>query len=313
MMASKVTALSVRPATCSAEVEQDDAARHKRQRQRHVEHRPPAGCDARLGQGLDVVGDRLDARIGAAAQRIGAQQQTGHGDPAELAGELPRLRKRRRQERRHAVDVGEDPVDDEETVGDHEADENRQQHADRLLHAAQVEIEQKQNEDDLEPELQLTVGPGQEREQCVDAARHRDRDGEDVVDDEGAAGDKARGGPEQAAGDLVAAPAVREQLDDLVVGEGDHEHGDCRQRRQVEPERSVRAERKERLRRPVAGRRQAVGAEPDPGKESDERDVLARLAAEGVERLAEDLVAYLGPTHHGAIAAPAWLPWVEGG
>jgi hypothetical protein len=53
-------------------------------------------------------------------------------------------------------------------------------------------------------------------------------------------------------------------------------------------------------------------AEPDPGKEGNERHVLAG-AAEGVERLAEDLVAYLGPTHHGALAATGLAAVVDRG
>jgi hypothetical protein len=50
------------------------------------------------------------------------------------------------------------------------------------------------------------------------------------------------------------------------------------------------AQRQERFLRSVAGRRQPVGAKADPGKECNQRNVLARLAAERIEPFAEQLL-----------------------
>ena len=42
---------------------------------RHVDHGPLAGLDPRLAHDRQAVGDRLDAGVGAAAQRIGADEE----------------------------------------------------------------------------------------------------------------------------------------------------------------------------------------------------------------------------------------------
>ena len=50
------------------EIEQDDATRREAKAHRHIEHGPLAGGDARFGKGLHVVGDGLDAGVGAPAE-----------------------------------------------------------------------------------------------------------------------------------------------------------------------------------------------------------------------------------------------------
>ena len=57
------------------QIEQDDAAGGEAQRAGHVEHGVFAGLDPRLTQHVDVIGDRFQPGVGAAAQRIGAQKQ----------------------------------------------------------------------------------------------------------------------------------------------------------------------------------------------------------------------------------------------
>ena len=49
----------------------------------------------------------------------------------------------------------------------------------------------------------------------------------------------------------------------------------------------MRAEREKCFLGTVAGGRQAVGAQADPREKGHQRDVLARLAAERIERFAE--------------------------
>ncbi len=55
------------------QVQQDDAAGGEGQADRHVQHGQFAGAYARLGQRIDVVRHRLDAGVGAAAERIGLE------------------------------------------------------------------------------------------------------------------------------------------------------------------------------------------------------------------------------------------------
>ena len=121
------------------QVQHDDAGGGEGQRERHVEHGPLAGAHARLGQRIDVVRHRFDAGIGAAAQRGGAQDQRGHEDPAHLPGQRAGFVQ---GVLHHQVDIahaGAHAVNDDQHVRDHEADENRGEHLDRLLHPAQIE------------------------------------------------------------------------------------------------------------------------------------------------------------------------------
>ena len=81
------------------QVADQDAAGGEGQRDRHVDHGPLAGGDARLAHDLEAVRHRLDAGVGAAAEGVGAQQQQRHaGEPqrreprveplVELVGDL---------------------------------------------------------------------------------------------------------------------------------------------------------------------------------------------------------------------------------
>ena len=67
------------------QVQQDDAAGGEGERQRHVEHGELAGVHARLGEHVDVVRHRFQPGVGAAALRVGEQQQRGDAGPADLA------------------------------------------------------------------------------------------------------------------------------------------------------------------------------------------------------------------------------------
>ena len=182
-------------------------------------------------------------------------------------------------------------VDDEKRMRDHEAEKNGQQQADRLPHAPKVEEQQHESQRDFQAQLRRANHRREQREQCVDAARHRDRDGQNVIDDQRAAGDQPRVRTQQARGDLVTTAARREQFDNLVVRDRDDEHRGCGQRSKIEPERRMRSEREISLFRSIACRRKPIGAESDPRQKCDERYAVARVLAERIERLPEQRLA----------------------
>src|SRR5690349_6420730 len=76
----------------------------------------------------------------------------------------------------------------------------------------------------------------------------------------------------------------REQLDHLIVADGDDKDGRCGGRRHVVGEMGMLTERKKRLLWTVTGGGQAVGAEAYPGEKRDQGYVLARLVAERIQR-----------------------------
>ena len=83
-------------------------------------------------------------------------------------------------------------VSNEKRMRNDEADEDRKQQADRLLHAPQVEKQQHDRQADLEAQLRRAERWRKQREQRIDAARDRDRDGQHVIDDQCAPGYKSR-------------------------------------------------------------------------------------------------------------------------
>ena len=270
------------------QIQQHDAAGGKRERCRHVEHRPFAGRDARFGERVDVVRHRFQAGVGAAALRISEQYRRHHENPAGLAREARGLVQRFGNQRRQAVRVRVDAITDKHHVHDHEADEDRQQEFDRLFHAAQVERHEQYDRREFDAYLVAVQAERQQAEHRIGAAGNRYCNRQHVVDDERRAGHEAGMRAEQIGGDLVAAAAVRKELDDLVVRERDDEDGDRDRDREIKAEVRVAAQRQERFFRPVTRRRQAVRAETDPRKKCDQRDVLARIGIERIERRAGD-------------------------
>ena len=137
--------------------------------------------------------------------------------------------------------MGEHAVHDQERVRENETDKDRQQDRDRFPHPTQVEQHEPHDERDFGCKLVWLEGERKQREQGIDPARDRNRDGEHVIENERGARDEARIGADQARGDPVAAPARGKQLDDLVVGERDDEHGRRRGEREVQPQIGVLA------------------------------------------------------------------------
>ncbi len=95
--------------------------------------------------------------------------------------------------------MGEYAVDDEKRVGENKAQEDREQYDDGFLHPAQVEQDERDDEADLGGKLVRLEADRKQREERIDAARDRDRDGEHVVEDERGAGNQARVWTDQAA------------------------------------------------------------------------------------------------------------------
>ena len=102
----------------------------------------------------------------------------------------------------------------------HEDEEDRHQRGDRLLDAAQV-----QDDEDAACTTTSTgsfgacaTPSGRKLKTRVGAGGDRDGDGQDVVDEQRAAGDHAGAVAEQLGGHHVAAAAVGKVLDDAAVG-----------------------------------------------------------------------------------------------
>ncbi len=186
--------------------------------------------------------------------------------------------------------MARDAVGDQREVGDHEADEDRREDADRFAHSAQVQVDQHHDDRKLHFQLDHLVHGRDEAEERIHAARRGDRDREHVVDDQGGPGHEARVRAHQLGGHLVAAAAVRKEFDDLVVGQRNDEHGEGGGDREIQRELAVLTERDERLGRAVRGGRQAVGADADPREKCGERDVLARLGCQRIAGRSEQAV-----------------------
>ena len=208
----------------------------KAQRERHQEHRPLARPHPRFLQHVDVVRDRLDACVGAAAERVRLEKQRHHEEPARLSSQRSSLPDRCMDLRHQCVAMTCDAVRDQREMSETEADEDRREQADRFTHAAQVQVDQQHDDGDGRLELDDLVHRRQQAEQGVNAARSRDGDREHVVDDQRRSRDEARVGADELGRHLVTAATVRKQLDDLVVGQRDHEHGERGCDREVERE-----------------------------------------------------------------------------
>ncbi len=92
-----------------------------------------------------------------------------------------------------------------------------------------------------------------QREQRIDTARYRNRNGEHVIENERGTRNEARVRADQPRRDPVAASARGKQLDDLVIGERDDEHRRRGGEREVKAQIRVLAQRAKRLLGAVAG------------------------------------------------------------
>ena len=277
------------------EIEKDQPAGGEGERDRHIGHGPAPRDRAGLAQHVDVVGDRLDAGIGAAAQREGLEHDADHRPPADLAGKRTRLVQRLGDEARQPAGMAHHADDDEPAMGDEEADENRQQQEEQLLDPAQIGDGQQDDDDDLTRHLPGLPLQRQKAEQRIDAAGHRKCRGQDEIDDEGRARDEPGIGADQHRGDAIAAAPGRKELDHLDIAQADDDDGQRGGERQIDGQMAVDAQRKEGFFRPVVRRGEAVGAQADPGQKGDQQHALALLAMHGVARRADDPALNLLP------------------
>jgi hypothetical protein len=134
-----------------------------------------------------------------------------------------------------------------------------------------------------------------EGEDGVGARRDGDGDGQHVVDQQGASGDHSPGGIQELGGHQVAPAAGGEQLDDLAVARGEHEHRDHGAQRHEEAQVVVPPQRDPRLLGTVAGAGQTIRSQAHPGEERQERDALEDGLVEGIARPTQEEEAQTMP------------------
>src|SRR5262249_4004647 len=233
----------------------------------------------------NAVGDRLDARVGAAAERVSAQDDEERRREADGRRGRPGLLDRPGEHLGQGEEALDDRRHDHREVRREEEQKDRNEDLDALLDSPQVEAHEEPQDHQLRDELVAVPVLGEEAEDLVHAGRHRGRDRQDVVHDQRAAGDDAKAPAEQLRGHQISAAPAGEELDDLAVAGRDDE--DRRRDHQGEDhgQVGVTPEGAEGLVRTVRGGGQAVRPEADPGEEGDERDVLEDARVRRIPRL----------------------------
>ena len=150
-----------------------------------------------------------------------------------------------------------------------EREENRQQCEHRFLHSAQVHPDHRQHYRDTCVHPERRPLDRKKTEDRVSPAGDRDRDRQDVIDDQSASGDQAREAPEEFGRYQISAASGRKLVDCLTVRRGDYEYGQRHQQRQENREVLMRAESYECFFRAVARRAQTVGPQAHPREEGD--------------------------------------------
>ncbi len=189
-------------------------------------------------------------------------------------------------------------IHDQPEMQDHEGQEDRHQHQDRFLHAAEIEARHHDHDRQLGCQLEGLRLDRQQAEERVDAAGQRGRDGEHVVDQQRRARHQSGARPQQGRGHAVAAAAGGEQLDDLVVADRDDEYRAGGGKGKEECQRRVGAKGQECLLGPVARGGKPVGAQPHPGQHRHHGDRVAGFRRERVERLAGQVPPPLRQCRH---------------
>ena len=167
-------------------------------------------------------------------------------------------------------DVAQESAGDEDRVRDDEEEEDGGEDHDGFAHAAQVEERHGGDEGKGGGEFPGVPLGGEEAEEGIAGGGDGDGDGQDVVDEECAAGENAGLLPEEFAGDDIAAAAVGEEFDDAAVAGGDDEDGRHHECGEKDGEVLMLTERAEGFFGSVGGGGEPVGAEADPGEEGDE-------------------------------------------
>ena len=121
---------------------------------------------------------------------------------------------------------------DHDNMHDDEEQENRQHDEHRFPDAAQIEKNQREDQQYFNGKLVSRQRRRQKTEHCVGAAGDRNGDRQHVVDHQRRPRHQARPRAEQLGGHQIAAAAGREQLDDLRIAGGNDEDRHGRQNRQ---------------------------------------------------------------------------------
>ncbi len=135
----------------------------------HVEHRAFPGSDFGLSHDLQTVGNRLDAGVRAAAERIGPQkdQENAHAsDGGQIMGEFGMDVTRQGFE---AAEIAEYAVAEQQNMRGDENDEDGRQDLDRFFDPADVQDHQEHDQSRGGQDLVLLISQGQEAEQGIHA------------------------------------------------------------------------------------------------------------------------------------------------
>jgi hypothetical protein len=281
--------------------ERGDAREHREGDAAHERQRRGGVAPLGAAEGRDAVGDRLDPGQGGAPGGERAQREEDQGRTGEVPVPLlghdrvvgalgPRRLAGQRLEqavRDHRADAQDEPV---RRDGERPA---------RLPDAAQVH--RRQERDEQQRQRDPVVGQALEgADDVFDAGRHRHRDGEHVVDEQGARHDPAAALAEVGRRDLVVAAAAGVGAHELPVGQDDrgqhHDHARGEVGRQVEVGQAAERQDDEQLLRGVGDARQRVAREDRQGEVLAELLLALPVAAQrSAEHEPLDDVA--GPTH----------------
>jgi hypothetical protein len=148
--------------------------------------------------------------------------------------------------------------------------------------AAQIHDSQQQHAGNGEGDLVVLPLRGQKAEDGVCAAGNRKRDGEHIVDEQGAARNHAGRGRQQLACHEITAAPRGEQLDYLGVALADDEDGDDRCKADKNGQIVMALQGQECLFRAIAGGGKTVGPQTNPGKKSDEGKLVKHMRIIGI-------------------------------
>ena len=177
----RIQGLAVLGMHAEQRVGQEQAARRHGEGERHVDHRPLGRGDFRLAHHLDAVGDRFDARIGAGPLGIGLAEDLEESQEAERGVRRAEILLRRGRDGRDLARVAEEGDAEEDRMARHEEEEDRHQHVDRFLDAAEIQDDQDDDRQGFQPDLRPVPSEINEAEDLVRAGGDRYGDRQDVI------------------------------------------------------------------------------------------------------------------------------------
>ena len=189
----------------------------------------------------------------------------------------------------------ETPAENQDDVRHHKRQKDWHEHGNRFLHTAQVHHCQENDRHKLHRQLVRLPRQRCETEDCIGTSGNRNRDGQNVVDQQRAAGNNAGRAAEQFGRDHVTTAAVREVLDDPTIRVRNDENRQRRCQREHYRQICMAAERQKCFGRSVGRGRQTVCAQPDPGEEGNQRNLVGERRVLQVARRAHQHAAGSSP------------------